>query len=418
MNRTTTLALHGGTPVRTEPDLPWPIHGDEERAALDGVLESGNWGGFPFPNERANLFAERFAACHGARFGLAAANGTVTLKVALRAVGVAAGDEVIVPPLTWIATATAALDVNAVPVFADVEPGSYCLDPEAVAEAVTPRTRAIVPVHLGCRMADMDRLRAIAERHDLALIEDCAHAHGARWNDRGAGSLGDLGSFSFQSSKLMTAGEGGALVTDDERLHQRCLSLVNCGRKLPGYDGFEGRVTGWNDRMTEWQAAVLAAQLDRLEDQTAVREANTLYLERQLEAIEGIEPLERDPRLTRSACFQFVLRYRAEGFRGVQRDRFARALWAEGIHCTSHLYSLVPNDPYFRAATSDYPTLRPRYGDGIDTSAADGCTNARRAVDHEAIWIAHPLFLGGRKEMDQVVEAIVRIQRAAETLLD
>lgn len=410
------LALLGGRPVRTEPPPRWPVYGARERKALADVLASRKWGGDPMLNRHARAFTERFAVAHGARFAVPAANGTVALKVALRAAGIQAGDEVVVPPLTWIATATAALDVNAVPVFADVEADTYCLDPDAVEAALTERTRAIIPVHLGCRIADMDRLTALAKRHGLAVIEDCAHAHGARWRGRGAGTLGDLGSFSFQSSKLMTAGEGGVILTDDETLRARCVALTNCGRKEPGYDAFSGRLAGWNDRITEWQAAVLGAQLDRLESQTVRREDNADYLDRQLAEFDGIAPLRRDPRITRTANYQVILRYCPDAFAGVHRDRFAAALAAEGIPCTGHLYNLVQRDPSFYATTVDHPQLRDRYGDGIGPDAA-ACPVAARAVDHEAVWLAHPLFLGNRRDMDQIVEAIEKIHRWASALL-
>ena len=203
-----TLAIQGGSPVRTRPFPQWPEFGEKERASLCRALDNGSWGGFPAPNREAAGFAEKFAAAHNARYGICAANGTVTLEVALRAGGIRAGDEVIVPPYTWIATASAPVYLNAVPVFADIDPETYCLDPDRVEEAITDRTRAIIPVHLGCTFADMDRIMDIARRHDLIVIEDCAHMHGGKWNGQGAGSLGHMGSFSFQSSKLLTAGEG------------------------------------------------------------------------------------------------------------------------------------------------------------------------------------------------------------------
>ena len=259
------LAIFGGTPVTTTPPAaPWPIYGDRERELLLSVLESREWGGYPEPNVRAAEFAEKFAAHHGAAYGICVTNGSVTLEVALTALDVEAGDEVIAPCYTWVATGACAVHVNAVPVFVDVDPDNYCIDPDQVEAAITDRTRAIIPVHLGANMADMDRMMDIADRHGIAVIEDCAHAHGGAWRGRGAGSIGDIGSFSFQSSKLMTAGEGGAVITSDNGLMQRCHSIVNCGRKEPGYDTFEGHVLGVNARISEFQAAVLIAQLERV----------------------------------------------------------------------------------------------------------------------------------------------------------
>ena len=245
------LALLGGGKTFGLPWPKWPVFTDEDERALLEVLHSRNWGGYPSPNKRASAFAESFAKAHDAKYGICASNGTVTLEVALRAAGIEFGDEVIVTPYTWIATAGAPVMVNAVPVFADIDPDTYCLDPEQVEALISDRTRAIIPVHLGCSIADLDVFVKLAQKHDLVLIEDCAHMHGAKWKDKGVGSYGHMASFSFQSSKLMTAGEGGIILTSDDISHQRCQSMVNCGRKEPGYDGFDGDLFSGNYRITE-----------------------------------------------------------------------------------------------------------------------------------------------------------------------
>ncbi len=409
------LAILGGRPVRSEPFPAWPVHDEREAKAIQAVLASRNWGGYPSPNVHAKAFAEAFAAAHTARFCVPAANGTVTLEIALRAAGVTAGDEVIVTPYTWIATGAAPVYLNAVPVFADIDPETYCLDPKAVEAAITPRTKAIMPVHLGCRMADMDALMAIAAKHGLTVIEDCAHMHGARWNGRGAGSLGHLGSFSFQSSKLMTAGEGGAILTSDPMLAERCHSLVNCGRKMEGYDSFDGWMLGWNYRISEWQAAVLACQTERLEEQTILREQNAEYLYQALADVPGIRPLRRDPRITRTGNYQVILRYDPAGFGGLKRDRFADALTAEGIEVDPYFYIPLYQSPLFTVTAKDYPMIRERYGDAI-TNDSVSCPVAEKAAYHEALWIHHPLFMGTHRDMDQIAEAIRKIQRNASEL--
>src|SRR3990170_4851172 len=200
------LAIDGGPPVRSRPFPSWPVHDEREVEALREVVESGNWGGFPSPNVKAAQFAEAFASHQTARFGICTSSGTTAIEVALKAAGLRAGDEVIIPALTFVATAAAPLYKGAVPIFADVEPDTWCLDPAQVERAITERTKAVLPVHLGSRMADMDRIAEIARPRGLRVIEDCAHMHGGRWRDKGAGTLGDLGAFSFQNSKLMTAG--------------------------------------------------------------------------------------------------------------------------------------------------------------------------------------------------------------------
>ncbi len=411
------LAIRGGNQVRSKPFAPWPEFDEREKDSICRVLESGNWGGYPSPNREAGAFAEKFAAYHNAKYGICAANGTVTLEVALRAGGVQSGDEVIVTPFTWIATAAAPVYINAVPVFADIDPETYCLDPDRVEEAITDRTRAVIPVHLGCTFTDMDRLMKIAEKHDLLVIEDCAHMHGGKWKDRGAGSIGHMGSFSFQSSKLLTAGEGGIIITNDKDLEEKCQALVNCGRKEPGYDSFEGTVFGWNYRISEFQAALLSSQLDRLEEQHNRREANIRYLEEGLEKIEGLVPVRRDPRITRFACYEYILRYSQESFDGVHRDRFAMALAMEGIPCDPDFYTPVYKRSLFPLRASEYPAGRDRYGDVL---AADSihCPVSERAAYHEALWFHHSLFLGDRKDMDNILEAIIKIRENIQELKD
>src|SRR6185295_2988382 len=192
------LAIAGGAPVRIKSFPEWPQFDEREKHAILGVLESRNWGGYPFPNQLAELFSERFAAQQTATHAICAANGTVTLEIALKAVGIKPGDEVIVPAYTFEATAAPVLKLGAIPVFVDVAPDTYCIDADAAAEAITPGTRAMIPVHLAMSMADMDAIKKLAARHDLKVVEDCAHAHGASWRNQGAGSIGDIGSFSMQ----------------------------------------------------------------------------------------------------------------------------------------------------------------------------------------------------------------------------
>lgn len=411
------LALLGGTPVRTGPFAPWPHFDDLERRYLMEALESRNWGGYPFPSPMAAEVAKGFAEFHGARHGILCANGSVTLETALRAAGIKAGDEVIVPAYTWVATAACAVHLNAVPVFVDVEPGNYCLDPEAFEAAITDRTRAVVPVHLGSSVADMDRILEIAKGHDLVVVEDCAHAHGAAWKGRGVGSMGDFGSFSFQSSKLMTSGEGGAVITSDDEALQRCLCLVNCGRKEPGYDGFEGMMLGWNNRLGDLQVAILKAQLERLGEVTRKR-AEMFGILRGLlqEGVEGLRILDTDERVTRMACYQVVMKYDKTAFKGVHRDRFLEALEAEGVELDGSFYVPIQQSPLFDARSDEWPMLRERYGDTV--FGADVSTPvSEKAAYEEAVWMHYPYVSGTRKDLEDVVEAVAKVQAHAEELI-
>src|SRR5438874_7799157 len=281
------LALLGGTPGRTRPFTSWPIFGKPEEKRLLRTLRSGKWG--RLHGTEVAEFETRFAAMHDCKHGIAVVNGTVSLRIALMAAGIRAEDEVIVPPYTFFSTASAVIEANAIPVFADIDLETFNLDPKAVEGAITPRTRAIIPVHFAGQPADMRALMAIAKRRKLIVIEDAAHAHGASYRDRPAGSLGHMASFSFQSSKNMTSGEGGIITTNDDALAESCRSIQNCGR-IPTGVWYEHHVISGNYRLGEFQGAVLSGQLDRLETQTRTRDRNGRYLAARLAVVPGLLP--------------------------------------------------------------------------------------------------------------------------------
>jgi dTDP-4-amino-4,6-dideoxygalactose transaminase len=405
------LAVHGGQPVRMRPWPHWPEFGEAEREALHRVLESRNWGGHPSPNVEARELSREFAAFVGSDFAVPTLNGTISLTLALQAARVSPGAEVITTAYTFVATASAIVAAGCVPVFVDVLPETYCLDPDQVEAAVGPGTEAILPVHLACSMADMDRLGGLAERRGLLLVEDCAHAHGARWRDRGAGSIGDFGSFSMQSTKLMTAGEGGIVTTSDGTYEQRLQSLINCGRKEAGYDGFPEQMLGVNARITEWQAAVLREQLRRMPEQQRRRAARIESFEKQMVEVPGLRPLVTDERLTQRSAYQFILRYDPSSFAGVPRDLVLLALAAEGVPCYGRFYVPIPEDPLFAMDPGTNPLARSgaRYSEGAFPVT-------RRAAYQESIWLPHFLFLGGEEEVDDLVAAFAKVQSAAHTL--
>jgi len=397
------LAVDGGTPVRSTPFHRWPVHDEREVDALREVVESGNWGGFPSPNVHAARFAEAFASYQTARYGICTSSGTTALEVALKAAGVRRGDEVIVPALTFVATAGAPLYMGAVPVFVDVDADTWCIDADQIEVTITDRTRAILPVHLGSRMADMDRVMEIARRRGLRVIEDCAHMQGGFWQGRGAGSIGDLGCFSFQNSKLMTAGEGGIILTSDDDFASLCHSYVDCGRVRSGDAAPKSQgLFGYNYRMTEFQAAVLEVQLERFPEQTRVREENKAYLTGLLQHVEGVSTLRDDERITAKSGYGFYLKYSPEANGGVPRDRFFIALRYEGIPASGAFYEPVYRDKLFAWRDA-----------GIDADYSDvHCPVAERVAYHETVWLPHQVFLGPREDIDDIAAAIEKVTAA------
>ena len=259
-------------------------------------------------------------------------------------------------------------------------------------EALTPRTRAVISVHLGSSAADNDALSALCREKGLIYIEDCAHCHGGKWRGRGLGSWGDFGSFSFQSSKLMTAGEGGLVLTSNKEYEERLQSLANCGRKSFGYDSYEGRVFGNNLRISEFQAGVLLGQLATLDEYTERRAKNAAYLSEQLRKIEGITVIEADARETTRHHYQYIWKYNKEGFKGLHRDRFLEALSYEGVMVDGDFYEPIQEREIFRPSVSQYPMLKERYPNGITKDVAQTPV-AFRAAYEEACWLHYPYLM-------------------------
>ena len=422
-----TLAIQGGTPVRTKSFPSWPVFDHEEEAALIRVLRSGKWWQFaygegvelsekPQGEDRAEVsrFQEEFASAHDCRFGIAATNGTATLELILRAMGIGPGDEVIVPPYTFIASASSILQVGAVPVFVDVSIDTFNIDPARIEEAITPRTRGIMPVHFGGQSADMDAVNVIARKRGLRVVEDAAHAHGAEWRGKKCGSLGEAGSFSFQASKNMTAGEGGIITTNDEALAQLARSYLWAGRE-PGRPWYEHHRLGGNYRLSEFQGAVLRVQLRRLREQTDRRDANGRYLaERLRRDLRGVMPMRLDDRATRIAFHLFMFRCDLREFGGMTRADFIAALGAEGIPCSGgYVHPLYRNPMFLRKDffKGGFPCVAP-FAREIDYAAfAERCP-ASEAACREAVWFTQNCLLATRADMDDIVAAIAKIQRS------
>jgi dTDP-4-amino-4,6-dideoxygalactose transaminase len=417
------LAITGGQPLRTAPFPAWPVFDEREVEAVTSVVQSGKWFRFAYatgvelheptsgPQSKAVEFAHTFAAYHGARYGVCTANGTGSIEMLFKAIGLAPGDEVIVPAYTYVASATAVLHAQAVPVFVDIEPDTYLMDMDRVEAAITSRTRAIEPVHFGGQPVDMDRLLAIGQKYNLAIIEDAAHAHGTEWRGQKVGALGTAGSFSFQNAKNMTSGEGGIVITNDLAIAELCESYLWSGR-MKGRPWYEFHRLGWNYRITEFQAALLLVQLSRLEAQNARRMENGRYLAELLSEIDGLQPARWDERTTKHSFHIFMLRYDPERFDGVPRARFLEALAAEGIPCfTGYTFPLYAN-PMF--------TNKEFLGHGVPPSAiyrdidfgayAEKCPVTERACYQESIWLEHRLLLGTRQDMDDIAAGFRKVK--------
>ncbi len=405
------LALLGGRPVRERPFTSWPIFGEPEEARVLGALRSGHWG--RLDGNEVTEFEERFAAMHGCQHGIAMVNGTVSLRLGLMAAGLEAESEVIIPPYTFFSTASALVEANMVPVFADIDLGTFNLDPQAVEAAITPRTRAVIPVHFAGQPADMDAIVAIAHKHELLVIEDAAHAHGASYKNRPAGSLADLASFSFQSSKNLTCGEGGIITTNDPELAASCRSLHNCGR-IPTGVWYEHHVISGNYRLGELQGALLNAQLERLEDQTKTRDANGQYLSGRLKNLPGLHPQQRPDFCTRHSYHLCMLRIDGQEF-GSPRAAVIAALRAEGVPCSGGYGFSLPEQPMFRNRA--FGPYLPGIADRLDYQRVH-CPNSDLLCREQALWLEQSMFLGPREDMEDIYRAFEKIYDSRAALAD
>ncbi len=389
--------------MRSTPWPAWPVFDARDERAVTEVVRSGQWGGHPYPGPKTRDFLARFAAMQGGGYPVAVANGTLSLEVALRAAEIGWGDEVIVPAYTFAATATGPMAAGAIPVIVDIDPATFCMDPRAVETAITPRTRAIIPVHVGQQMADMDALMEIAHRHGLIVVEDAAHAHGARWRERGAGTIGDFGSFSLQSTKVLTAGEGGVLICRTRKMAVRATSIIDCGR--PHDPDGQQYTFGANYRMSELHAALAGVGLERFPEQAQQREEAAAYLDEGLSEIPGVRVLRRDPRHTRRAYYLYMFAIEPEMF-GAGHEAISAALEAEGIPAAAG-WPPMHHYPMFQPQLSrlPVPTAFPERFD----FARMHFPAAERIAGSEALWLGEAALRAGREGVDDVLAAVRKV---------
>ncbi len=398
------LALYGGSKTITK-TFQWPIFDQSDVDAVTEVASSGNWGN-PDCSGLVEQFEQEYAAYCGSKYAVTCVNGSVALRLALIACGVKPGDEVIVPPYTFIATATAVLETNCVPVFVDIDPDTYNMDPKQIEAVITSRTKAIIPVHFAGQACDMDAILAIAGKHNLRVIEDAAHAHGGAYKGKKLGSIGDAGCFSFQSSKNLTSGEGGIVVTDDEELYDLMNSLRNVGR-VKGGEWYEHHNLGCNYRITQLQAALLLKQLARLEQQTQQREKNGIYLNSLMEQIAGIQPLARGKGETLHTYHIYIFKYDKTKFNNLPKKEFAALLAAEGVPSFMGYPEPLYKQPLFQEKNFMCYAI-PEEVDYRQVS----CPETEKACYEDAVWVLQHAMLGTKEDMDQIAKAILKIQEA------
>ncbi len=407
-------ALLGGTPAHPGPFPPWPVYDRREEQGLLETLHSRKW--LRVAGENVNRFEQAYARAIGAKGCVATCNGTSALILSLKALGVGPGDEVIVPPYTFIATVNAVLMLYALPVFVDTDRETAQIDARKIEEAITDRTAAILPVHLGGSSADLDAILDIAARRRLPVVEDACQAHFCEWRGRKVGTFGATGCFSFQETKNMACGEGGAVISNDEALLDKVFAIHSHGRArlISGYN-FTYRSAGANLRMDEFHAALASVQLGRVEQQAKTRETNAAYLTALLRDIPGILPARMYAGCTRNAWHLYIFRYQPEGFAGLPKARFLKALTAEGIPASGGYTPL--NRDAFLTNTFDQRHFQAIYSKErlARWKERNVCPENDRFCS-EAVWLPHRMLLGTRTDMEQTAEAIRKIQKHAARL--
>ncbi|MFQ6678298.1 MAG: DegT/DnrJ/EryC1/StrS family aminotransferase [Fidelibacterota bacterium] len=392
------LALFGGNPIRTEPFPSWPRPSSSLGESVLKTLENENWG---VGSKAITRFEESFAAFQDAKYCISTNSGTAALWVALKAGGVKAGDEVIIPAYTFIATASAVLTANAVPVFVDIDENTLNIDPKLIEKAITEKTKAIMPVHIGGNPADMDSIIKIGKQYNIPIIEDAAQAHGAEWNGKKVGAIGLGGIFSFQTSKNMTAGEGGAIVTNNDPFKEACFSYHNCGRVRDG-KWYEHQHLGGNFRLNALAASLLSPQLKTIGNDMNIRDKNKEKLDNALKQIDGLELTESYPRTTRSSHHLYILKYKKEKLNEIHRDIFFKAMQAEGVY-TYAGYKPLYRENLFITDPKEYPWLKDH------DYAAMSLPVTEKICDEESVWLKQNHLLGNNEDIQDIIDAFEKV---------
>ncbi|MDO4587901.1 MAG: DegT/DnrJ/EryC1/StrS family aminotransferase [Planctomycetia bacterium] len=396
------LALLGGTKAANAL-VSWPVYDQNDEKALFDALHSGHW--FRNAGTKNREFEQKFAAFSEAKFGLTVANGTVALEIPLLTLNLQPTDEVIVPPYTFYSTAASVVNAGGKPVFSDIDSDSYNMNLDQLETLITERTKAIIPVHFGGYPVDMDRLNAIAAKYSLFVIEDSAHAHGARYKGRRIGSLANAGTFSFQASKNLTSGEGGFITTNDEELHLKMFARHTCGR-LPDRPWYQHFGPGSNLRLSEFQAALLLSQFDRIESQFNERQQNGRILEEWLKQSPYFEAVQTQTEWAQDRAYHLLMFRFVPGIEGVSREKFIEALEAEGVPAMAGYPIPLYKQPAFE---NFMPPIGQKPYSELNYPNVEKCCQ-------ETVWISQNALLGSKKSSEQIIDALQKIIDNADEL--
>ncbi|MDR1718831.1 MAG: DegT/DnrJ/EryC1/StrS family aminotransferase [Dysgonamonadaceae bacterium] len=410
-------ALLGGPKAHPGDFSGWPLQDSTEEKALMEVLNSGEWGRLGTAAATKG-FEQGYAAMLGVPHVLGVTSGTSALYTILGALGIGPGDEVILPVYTFIATYNVVTLHYALPIIVDIDPESMQIDPVAMEKAITPQTAALLPVHIAGSPFDVDRVMEIGKKHNLPVVEDACQAHLAAWKGKKVGSFGIAGAFSFQASKNLNCGEGGAISCMDDNFFKSCRSFHHQGQgantaafSAPG----EG-IRGTNVRITEFQSAILNAQMTRLEAQAKLRSENAAYLSKMLNDIPGITPAKLYKGTTNSAYHLYMFKYDKTRFDGMELDKFIAAMNAEGVPCGTG-YGQMNKDDYVTGLAKNKHYLK-IYGEKTmnEWLERNHCPNNDKASSEEVVWMFQTMLLGSKTDMEQIAEAMRKIQKYAKEL--
>ncbi len=408
------LAILGGEPVRK--NKPWPAWPYVDEKVVDSVVKttrSGVWCRIQSASGTVSTFEKEYARLMGSRFCVATGSGTQSLHTCVEALGIGAGDEVITTPYTDPGTIAAILSARALPILADLDPASFQLDPEDVQRRITGNTRAIMPVHMMGQPCHLERIMAIASQHGLSVIEDAAQAHLAEYQGKKLGTIAPLGCFSFQTSKTIACGEGGAILGDDEALMDRCYTVHNHGTSRRG----RTETIGPKYRMNEFQAAVLLPQLATAQERFQCRNQNAAYLTSKLKDCPALVPQKLYPGTASGSFYIYAMSYKKEHCNGINRARFLKAVEAEGVSLSPYIERGLHREPWVENVIKTRAYQRAFSARRLQQFREEmACPNCDRVCQEMLmVWASGPL-LGSRADMDDIADAILKVYENRDKL--